>query len=271
MAGWAQEAQRAQFKDNYQEPQKQETNEQKQAGISQIDWFKMLQKNLEDARREAELDHLTGLPNRRAFEAALNSEHEKAVINNEPLCVAFCDLDHFKKVNDTLGHPIGDELLKAVAGRLSEAILPGNFIARIGGDEFAIVQTDVTQPEHCSGFAARLVEVVAKPYEIDGRQIVIGTSVGIAIAPNDGVNPDSILKSADMALYLAKGDGRGTHRFFEREIDKRLQSRRALEVDMRKAIANGEFEIIACENSACLAGFLGLYHATHAYPQKQYE
>jgi diguanylate cyclase (GGDEF)-like protein len=118
-----------------------------------------------------------------------------------------------------------------------------DFIARIGGDEFAVVQTNVSQPEQCSQLASRIVELVGRPYDIDGRHIVIGTSIGIAVAPSDGVNPDLLLKNADMALYLAKGDGRGTHRFFEREMDKRLQTRRALELDLRKAIANGEFEV----------------------------
>jgi diguanylate cyclase (GGDEF)-like protein len=153
------------------------------------------------------------------------------------------DLDHFKDVNDTLGHPIGDELLKLVAVRLTEAVAKTDFIARIGGDEFAVVQTDVSRPEQCSQLAVRIVELVSRPYDIDGRHIVIGTSIGIAVAPGDGANPDLLLKNADMALYLAKGDGRGTHRFFEREMDKRLQSRRALELDLRKAIANGEFEL----------------------------
>src|SRR4029079_3474541 len=91
--------------------------------------------------------------------------------------------------------------------------------------------------------AARIVELVSQPYDIDGRHIVIGASIGIAIAPSDGAHPDTLLKNADMALYLAKEDGRGTHRFFEREMDKRLQTRRALELDLRKAIANGEFEL----------------------------
>ena len=145
------------------------------------------------------------------------------------------DLDHFKTVNDTLGHPIGDDLLKLVAGRLAEAVPRSDFVARIGGDEFAVVQTDVRRPEQCSQLAARIVELVSRPYDIDGRHIVIGTSIGIAIAPSDGANPDLLLKNADMALYLAKGDGRGTHRFFEREMDKRLQARRVLELDLRKA------------------------------------
>jgi diguanylate cyclase (GGDEF)-like protein len=185
---------------------------------------------------------LTNLPNRVLFREHLEQAF-KGLESSRGFAVHCLDLDHFKTVNDTLGHPIGDELLKLVAGRLIEAVPSSDFIARIGGDEFAVVQTDVSRPEQCSELACRIVELVSRPYDIDGRHIVIGTSIGIAIAPNDGADADLLLKNADMALYLAKGDGRGTHRFFEREMDKRLQSRRSLELDLRKAIANGEFEV----------------------------
>jgi diguanylate cyclase (GGDEF)-like protein len=202
----------------------------------------------ERRRAEAKIAHLarhdmlTNLPNRVLFREHLENAFER-VQPGRGFAVHCLDLDHFKTVNDTLGHPIGDELLKLVAARLIDAVPSTNFMARIGGDEFAVVQTDVSRPEQCSQLASRIVELVSRPYDIDGRHIVIGTSIGIAIAPNDGANPDLLLKNADMALYLAKGDGRGTHRFFEREMDKRLQTRRALELDLRKAIANGEFEV----------------------------
>ncbi len=202
----------------------------------------------ERRRAEAKIAHLarhdmlTNLPNRVLFREHLENAFER-VQPGRGFAVHCLDLDHFKTVNDTLGHPIGDELLKLVAARLIDAVPSTNFMARIGGDEFAVVQTDVSRPEQCAQLASRIVELVSRPYDIDGRHIVIGTSIGIAIAPNDGANPDLLLKNADMALYLAKGDGRGTHRFFEREMDKRLQTRRALELDFRKAIANGEFEV----------------------------
>jgi len=211
-------------------------------------WVAVHEDITERRRAEAKIAHLarhdmlTNLPNRVLFREHL----ENAFGGLQPgrgFAVHCLDLDHFKTVNDTLGHPIGDELLKFVAGRLIEAVAPTDFIARIGGDEFAVVQTNVQQPEQCSQLAARIVERISRPYDIEGRHIVIGTSIGIAIAPGDGANPDLLLKNADMALYLAKGDGRGTHRFFEREMDKRLQSRRALELDLRKAIAHGEFEL----------------------------
>jgi diguanylate cyclase (GGDEF)-like protein len=211
-------------------------------------WVAVHEDITERRRAEAKIAHLarhdmlTNLPNRVLFREHLEHAFER-IQPGRGFAVHCLDLDHFKTVNDTLGHPIGDELLKLVAVRLTEAVPSSDFIARIGGDEFAVVQTNVGRPEQCSQLAARVVETVSRPYDIDGRHIVIGASIGIAIAPNDGANPDLLLKNADMALYLAKGDGRGTHRFFEREMDKRLQLRRALELDLRKAIANGEFEV----------------------------
>ncbi|MGH6740587.1 MAG: putative bifunctional diguanylate cyclase/phosphodiesterase, partial [Bradyrhizobium sp.] len=211
-------------------------------------WIAVHEDITERRRAEAKITHLarhdmlTNLPNRVLFREQLESEFDR-IQPGRGFAVHCLDLDHFKTVNDTLGHPIGDELLKLVAGRLVEVVPKSDFVARIGGDEFAVVQANVRQPEQCSRLASQIVEVVSRPYDIDGRHIVIGTSIGIAIAPGDGANPDLLLKNADMALYLAKGDGRGTHRFFEREMDKRLQARRSLELDLRKAIVNGEFEV----------------------------
>jgi diguanylate cyclase (GGDEF)-like protein len=211
-------------------------------------WVAVHEDITERRRAEAKIAHLarhdmlTNLPNRVLFREQLETEFGR-IQPSRGFAVHCLDLDHFKTVNDTLGHPIGDELLKLVAARLIEAVPPTDFIARIGGDEFAVVQTGVTKPEQCSLLASRIVERVSEPYDIQGRHIVIGTSIGIAIAPGDGTNPDVLLKNADMALYLAKGEGRGTHRFFEGEMDKRLQARHALELDLRKAIASGEFEL----------------------------
>jgi diguanylate cyclase (GGDEF)-like protein len=211
-------------------------------------WVAVHEDITERRRAEAKIAHLarhdmlTNLPNRVLFREQLETEFGR-IQPSRGFAVHCLDLDHFKTVNDTLGHPIGDELLKLVAARLIEAVPPTDFIARIGGDEFAVVQTGVAKPEQCSLLASRIVERVSEPYDIQGRHIVIGTSIGIAIAPGDGTNPDVLLKNADMALYLAKGEGRGTHRFFEGEMDKRLQARHALELDLRKAIASGEFEL----------------------------
>jgi diguanylate cyclase (GGDEF)-like protein len=211
-------------------------------------WVAVHEDITERRRSEAKIAHLarhdilTNLPNRVLFREHLEIAFRSA--QAERGCAVHClDLDHFKNVNDTLGHPVGDDLLKAAADRLTEVLPDSAFVARIGGDEFAVIQTDVERPEKSSSLASRIIEAVSKPYDIDGKHIVIGTSIGIAIAPNDGSNPDQLLRNADMALYLAKADGRGVHRFFEREMDKRLQARRSLELDLRKAVDNGEFEL----------------------------
>jgi diguanylate cyclase (GGDEF)-like protein len=205
--------------------------------------------DITDRRRvEAQIAHmarhdvLTDLPNR-----VLLREHLEQAITRmqegEKFAVLCLDLDRFKSVNDTLGHPVGDELLKAVGRRLKKCVGPMDTVSRLGGDEFAIIQVGVTRPELTSALAARIVEVISEPYELDGNHAVVGTSIGIALAPGDGTDPDQLLKNADMALYLAKADGRGTHRFFEPEMDARLQARRSLELDLRHAITHGEFEL----------------------------
>jgi diguanylate cyclase (GGDEF)-like protein len=156
----------------------------------------------------------------------------------------FClDLDQFKDVNDALGHRVGDLLLQSVADRLRQCIRDADMVARLGGDEFAIVQVDATQPTDATSLASRLIEAINAPYELDSNQVVVGLSIGIALAPNDGLDPDQLLRNADMALYRAKADGRGLYRFFEPEMDARMQARRRLEIDLRKAIANSEFEL----------------------------
>ena len=134
-----------------------------------------------------------------------------------------------RHVNDTLGHPAGDKLLQQAAERLRTLVRETDTIARMGGDEFAIVQVAIAQPADATSLAQRIIEAVSEPYEIDGHQVVIGTSVGIAVGPDDGTTPDQIIRNADLALYRAKGDGRGTYRFFEPEMDAQMQARRALE------------------------------------------
>ena len=153
------------------------------------------------------------------------------------------DLDHFKSVNDTLGHPVGDRLLQAAADRMRACVRDGDIVARLGGDEFAIVQIPSVQGLDTNALAARLIEVVGAPYDIEGHQVVVGASIGIAVAPADGVTPDTLMKDADLALYRAKGDGGGTFRFFETKMDARMQVRRTLELELRKAILKEEFEL----------------------------
>jgi diguanylate cyclase (GGDEF)-like protein len=187
-------------------------------------------------------DALTELPNRVLFHEQL-AEALGDLKQGEALGVLCLDIDHFKGVNDTLGHPVGDHLLRATAERLRQCLRDTDIIARLGGDEFVIVQCGTSQPNGATTLAMRLIDAVATPYELDGHQIVVGLSIGIAIAPDDGRDPHQLLKNADMALYRAKADGRGIYRFFEPEMDARMQMRRVLELDLRKALANGEFEL----------------------------
>jgi diguanylate cyclase (GGDEF)-like protein len=187
-------------------------------------------------------DALTDLPNRVLLRERL--EHElKRVKRGEMLAVLCLDLDRFKSVNDTLGHPIGDELLKVVSDRLRACTREPDTIARLGGDEFAIIMTAIQQPTDAAALARRIRDSIVKPFHIDGHQIVVDISIGISVAPIDAATPDQLLKNADMALYGAKGDGRGTYRFFEAEMDARMKARRDLEMDLRNALAHKEFEL----------------------------
>ena len=183
-------------------------------------------------------DALTNLPNRVLF----HDKMQQALSYGDALAVLFLDLDRFKSVNDSLGHSVGDALLVAVTERLQKIVRGADTVARLGGDEFAIVQNGA-KPTDATELAGRIIEAVSQPFEVLGHQVNIGTSIGIAMAPSDGREPDQLLKNADMALYRAKTDGRGIYRFFEVEMDALMQQRRALELDLRKALAGGEFEL----------------------------
>ena len=159
------------------------------------------------------------------------------------MAVLFIDLDSFKITNDTLGHSVGDALLKTIALRLEENLREGDKIARLGGDEFAIVQIGEDQPKGAAALADRLIEVIRKPCIVDGHQLIVGASIGIAVASSDKLDPDQLLKSADLAMYRAKAEGRGTYRFFEAEMDARAQARRAMESDLRTAQIESAFEL----------------------------
>jgi diguanylate cyclase (GGDEF)-like protein len=190
----------------------------------------------------AHYDALTDLPNRVSFREQLQRELERTR-RGEQLAVLYIDIDEFKSVNDSLGHPAGDELLKAVASRLRSCIRETDTVARLGGDEFAIVQTGIKQPSDVVELVKRIYEAIREPHECLGHQVATDASIGIALAPNDGTELDQLLKSADLAMYGAKADGRRTYRFFEPQMDACVRARRTLELDIRQAIAEGAFEI----------------------------
>jgi diguanylate cyclase (GGDEF)-like protein len=187
-------------------------------------------------------DELTNLPNRLFFREQI--ENRLTQIDRDQKFAVLClDLDDFKSVNDTLGHPFGDKLLRQVGERLRSCLREGDNLARLGGDEFALLQGGITQPTDTASLMTRIIEVISAPFDLAGHQVVIGISIGVAVAPTDAADPDQLLKNADLALYRAKADGRGTYRFFEAEMDARMQARRALELDLRRALMKGEFEV----------------------------
>jgi len=187
-------------------------------------------------------DALTNLPNRTLFREQLEEALWRTK-RNDHIAVLCLDLDHFKGINDSLGHPIGDDLLREVAGRLTACVREGDTVCRLGGDEFAIVQIGSDRQTSPTNLASRLIEAVSAPYDIQGHQITIGVSAGVAVAPDDGSDPDQLLKNADLALYRAKEDGGGIFHFFEIGMDARAQARRLLEIDLRGALLRSEFLI----------------------------
>lgn len=211
-------------------------------------WVATHQDITEATQAEAQISHLarhdalTNLPNRAVFRSNLE-DALKRVPRGDAIAVLCLDLDQLKAVNDTLGHPIGDGLLQEVADRLRECVRESDTAARLGGDEFAIILTTNVEPVGVTSVASRIIESLSEPYTIAGHKVVIGTSVGIALAPDDGTLPDELLKNADLALYRAKSDGRGVYRFFEPGMDAKVRARRAMELDLRQALEKEEFEL----------------------------
>jgi diguanylate cyclase (GGDEF)-like protein len=187
-------------------------------------------------------DGLTDLPNRLAFHEAMYHAAARAA-RGEAFAVLCLDLDRFKQVNDTLGHPVGDALLRAVAARLASLAREVDTVARLGGDEFAVVQANVAGPDAAAALAQRIIDDLRAPYDVLGHRIVVGASVGIALAGPEARDADTLIRSADLALYRAKQEGRGMYRFFEPDMDARAQARRQLELDLRYAIERQEFEL----------------------------
>ncbi|SHH31442.1 bifunctional diguanylate cyclase/phosphodiesterase [Bradyrhizobium erythrophlei] len=190
----------------------------------------------------AHYDALTDLPNRALFHGRLKAELANIAPGGQ-LAVHYIDIDEFKSVNDSLGHLIGDELLKSVAASLNRCVEASDFVARLGGDEFAIVQTAVRSTAEVTDLVERVFDAIREPFECLGHQLSTDASIGIALAPEHGVDLDQILKNADLAMYAAKSAGRRTYRFFEPEMDAQVKARRRLELDLRQAIADQALEV----------------------------
>ena len=188
-------------------------------------------------------DALTELPNRVMLRERLDAAIATMGRNLSHVAVMCLDLDHFKEVNDTLGHGIGDLLLREVAQRLRASVRDKDTVARLGGDEFAVVQVSPNQPDDAHALCRRLVDRMSEPFRIESHELHVGASVGVVVAPDDGDDHERLLKNADIALYRAKQAGRRTYRFFEPEMDLELQARRALEQDLRQALAKHQLEL----------------------------
>jgi diguanylate cyclase (GGDEF)-like protein len=190
----------------------------------------------------AHYDALTDLPNRTLFHEWLKQELAD-ILPGQRIAVHYIDIDEFKSVNDSLGHLVGDELLKSVARSLSDCVGTGGFVARLGGDEFAIVQTAIGKIDDVTDLVERVFDAIRTPFDCLGHHLTTDASIGIALAPEHGIDLDQILKNADLAMYAAKSAGRHTFSFFAPEMDAKVKARHQLEVDLRQAIAAGQLEV----------------------------
>ncbi len=224
-------------------------------------------------RSEAEIsklalfDSLTGLTNRASMRSTLTQMLSTGARYSRSVALLLLDLDRFKMVNDTLGHQTGDELLKQVAMRLTRAVGDAGLVGRIGGDEFEVVLPNEYVPERLSHYASSIIQAVSDPYFINNSPISIGCSIGIAIAPQDGADAETLVRNADLALYEAKGGGRGTHRFFEPSLLAAAKDRKLLEDDLRQALAAGElylnYQQIVSTSDATIVGYEALVRWKH--------
>ncbi len=211
-------------------------------------WVSTHEDITERQRAEAKINHmarhdaLTDLPNRLFLREQLE-QSLKRVQRGERVAVFYLDLDQFKAINDTLGHSVGDVLLQAVAVRLRACLRDTDVVGRLGGDEFAIIQNSVMDEKDITNLVNRVFDAVRTQYDLDGRQLNINTSIGVSVAPTDGCDPEQLLRNADLAMYRAKADGRGTCRFFEPEMERRVKARLKLEFELRQAIMGEEFEL----------------------------
>jgi len=221
----------------------------------------------EQVRYLAHHDALSGVLNRTSFQQALQQSVQSGQAGGHAFAVLCIDLDHFKEINDTLGHAAGDAVLRETASRLQEATRQGDRVARLGGDEFAILQAHVSQSEDVGILARRIVQSLAEPYDVNGQALICGGSVGAAIYGVDGLAPEELLHRADLALYRAKAAGRGTFSFYDAAMDLQLQERRALTRDLREALARDElslhFQPLFESDGRTLAGYEALLRWQH--------
>ncbi|WP_374226522.1 EAL domain-containing protein [Bradyrhizobium sp. SRL28] len=210
-------------------------------------WATTMEDVTEGRRVQARIEHLahydalTNLPNRSLFQR--HAEGLLLETEGREFAILYIDIDEFKRINDTLGHLIGDEFLKSVADRLSQSVGPEDFIARLGGDEFAILQHGIDSAEDVHALVARIYQALRTPFDCHGHQFSSDASIGIAIAPRDGSDLFDLLKNADLAMYAAKAAGRRTYRFFDPAMEQQANHRRELEADLRAALAEGSFEL----------------------------
>ena len=214
-------------------------------------------------------DALTGLPNRFLFRQVLDNLIARMVIPSEPVAILFIDLDGFKSVNDTLGHSVGDALLKVIGVRLRDLVSDQDCVARLGGDEFAILQVGMEQPSAAVQLASDIIVAVGQLCQIADQEVTVGASLGITFCDKDTHDVEELLRNADLAMYRAKTDGRGTFRLFDPEMDAAAQARRQLELDIRKALVYGEFSLnfqpivnLATRRVVCLEALLRWHHPT---------
>lgn len=193
--------------------------------------------------RIAREDALTGLPNRLLLRERLAEAFARGRRQGGQIAMLCLDLDRFKVVNDTMGHPVGDELLREIAKRIRATVREEDVVARLGGDEFAIIQLGDIQPQSSDGLAHRLIDAIQQPFHFGEGTVTVGASIGIALSPQDAATPEDLFKHADLALYKAKNEGRNIHRFFEPGMDAAMRARQALEIDLRLAIEREEFEV----------------------------
>lgn len=221
----------------------------------------------DEAKRLAQYDSLTGLSNRVQMMQTL----EQAIIGPKGQpghCALFLlDLDRFKSVNDTLGHPAGDALLRQVSQRLLRIVGDKGRVGRLGGDEFKVVMPGLTDRAALSALAMAIIDALAQPYSVDGSKVLIGASIGVAIAPDDGVTTEALIRNADLALYAAKGDGRGVHRFYAAAMHADAEDRRQLESDLRQALVNDglhlAYQPVVSATTERITGFEALLRWNH--------